>query len=171
MTFPSTIHLKPMRKAFTIIELLIYMGLVSVLLVVIGQILYSSLEAQLDSQSVSAAHQDGLYLLSRLGYDIRRATDLTSPATAGQDAASFTLNFGGQSSVYDLTDSRLNVTVGGVTSQLSSFDTRVTAFSVTRLSNPGGRPSLAVNFTLESVINPLSQNSEIRSYSAVYTLR
>jgi type II secretory pathway pseudopilin PulG len=160
-----------MRRAFTLIELLIYMGLISILLVVIGQIFFSALDLQLKSQSISAAHQGSLYLLSRLNYDIHRASSIISPASAGQSATQFSLEIDGQTHTYASSSGSLQVTVGGQNILLTPFDTRLLDFSVTRLGNLGGIPSLTVNFTLDSTITPFSKDLDTQSYSTTYSLR
>src|SRR3989344_6301854 len=71
------------QKGFTLIELIIYMGLLVILLSVLTSIFMSSLDVQLESQANSAVEQDGSYILSRLAYDIHRAEAISIPDMPG----------------------------------------------------------------------------------------
>ena len=84
-----------MKKAFTLIELLIFMGILAALLGILSQILASALAVQVESQTASSVHSDGRYLLSRLTYDVRRASNITSPASAGLTSPTLTLTISG----------------------------------------------------------------------------
>jgi len=59
MMSPLIIRHKPMKKAFTFIEILIYMGLVSVFLVVLANMFITLLDTQLETTGSSAVDQDG----------------------------------------------------------------------------------------------------------------
>lgn len=58
-----------MRKAFTLIELLIYMALVGVFLVILTNMLATILETQTESARESLVDIDGRYILARMAYD------------------------------------------------------------------------------------------------------
>jgi len=159
------------RQAFTIVELVIYMGLMSVFLVIMGSVFFSILDLQLESKASSDVQQDGQFILSRLGYDVRRATGVTAPASAGQTDSTLNLTIGGNSFVYAVSNGDLQLTVGGVSQNLTSFGSTISDFSVTRLQNTGGLPSLKIGFTLVSQDTNLKQESEIKSYEETLTLR
>jgi hypothetical protein len=160
-----------MKKGFTIVELVIYMGLMATFLVIMGGIFFSILDLQLESKASSDVQQDGQFILSRLGYDIRRATAVTVPAVAGQTGTSLTLTIGGASFAYAVVGGDLQMTTGGVTSNLTSFGSEISNFSIMRLGNVGGLPSLKIGFTLSSRDTTLRQAKEIKSYEETLTLR
>jgi type II secretory pathway pseudopilin PulG len=152
-----------MKKAFTLIEILIYMGIMTIFIVILGQVLSSVLDAQTDAQDISAVEIDSRYLLTRLTYDIRRSSAVTAPAH-GQTDTSFTLTIGGTSHTYSVNQGRLQLTANSVDSILSSWDTQVSNFSVTRIGNPTGRPTLQVSFTVTS-------DQETQNYLTTVSLR
>ena len=130
-----------MKKAFTIVELIIYMGIMAVLLTVITSIFLSVLDVQLQSEATTSVQSDGRYILSRLVYDIHRAANITTPASAGQTATSLVTDVASYASVGD------NLLING-TDNLNSYATKLANFSVTRLGNPSGSHTLTVSFTL-----------------------
>jgi prepilin-type N-terminal cleavage/methylation domain-containing protein len=71
------------KKGFTLVEMLIYMGLLTIFLAVIGNIFFSIIDLQLESQATSSVSESGRYLLSRISYDVRRAQSITTPASPG----------------------------------------------------------------------------------------
>ena len=71
-----------MKRAFTIIELLIYMGLLAGLITILGTVLSQVIDVQLESQAISAVEQDGRFILARLNYDLHRVASVTTPASA-----------------------------------------------------------------------------------------
>jgi hypothetical protein len=160
-----------MKKAFTIIELLIYMGLMAVFLVLMGEIFFSVLDLQLESKASSDVQQDGEYILTRLGYDVRRATAMTVPATIGQSGGTLVLTIGGTNYTYAVTGGDLQITGNGVTNNLTSFGSQITDFSVTRLGNPAGKANININFTLTSRDVTLRNTHETKSYQESLTLR
>ena len=137
-----------MKKAFTLIELLIFMGILAALLGILSQILASALAVQVESQTASSVHSDGRYLLSRLTYDVRRASNITSPASAGLTSPTLTLTISGSPYIYALSGTDLQLTTPSSTDNLNSFATQVSAFSVSRLGNSNGEPTITVSFTV-----------------------
>lgn len=160
------------RQAFTIIEMLIYMGIISVFIIILFNVLFSVLDLQAISGSSASVDQAGQYVLTRLSYDIRRSVDITSPGTIGQTATALTLNIGGTSYLYNLlTPGVLTLTYSGKTYPLTPFDVVLSNLSFTRLGNTSGRNSLKFNFTLTSVTSTANQKVQTRDYQTTVDLR
>ena len=153
-----------MKRGFTIVELLIYIGIIGTLLTVLGGILISTLDVQMESESTSAVEADGRFLLARLSYDLHQASSLTTPAAAGDTADSLGLTISGQTYTYAVTNSVMQLTTPSGSSPLTNPDVVVTNFSVTRLGNPGGLPTAQVNLTI-------SHSQETRNYQISVGLR
>ena len=100
-----------MKRAFTLVELLIYMALVGLFLVVLTNILVTILETQAESAAVSLVDIDGRYILARLAYDAN--TVVLSPQT-------YTVSGG-------------NLWVGVV--RLNSYDSEISGWSITRVDD------------------------------------
>ncbi len=141
------------QKGFTVVELMIYMGLLTVVLGILTTVFVDSLDVQLESEADSSVSQDGNYILAKLAYDIHRATSITSPPTLGGTNTSFQINIGGVDYSYSLNGGNLEVNDGVITNTLNSYSTNVSNFSVTRLGNSGSgkvENSLRISFTLTS---------------------
>jgi len=131
-----------MKKAFTLIELLVYMGLLGLFLVVLSNILATSLETFTASSQVTTIDIDGRYILARLAYDVGRAASITTPVATGQTAASLVLDVGS----YTVSNDNLLLD----TDRLNSFDSSVVNFSATRIGNGTGHDTVKISFDLTS---------------------
>ena len=149
-----------MKPSFTLIELLIYMGLFAVFITVLTNVFLSVLDSQLQSEATSAVQIDARYLLSRLVYDIHRASAVVTPAGNGQTSTSLGLTIGGSNSTYALSGNFLDLGPD----QLNSYATVVSPFSVTRLGNASGKATLQISFTV-------SDQSETKNYQTTVDLR
>lgn len=72
------------RQGFTIIELLLYMGLLAVFLLVMTDIWVSAMEALTRTESVAAITTDGRYILARLAYDVGQTGTINYVLTGGK---------------------------------------------------------------------------------------
>lgn len=116
------------KRGFTLVEMLIVIGIMSILVVILSEVFGSILTTKIRSEATTALAQDSRYLLSRFYYDISRASDITSPT-----GSTLSLTIGGTSYVYALDGTTLTLTVGGASPQaLSSVGTQITTLDFTR---------------------------------------
>lgn len=144
-------------RGFTLVELLIYIGMISILFTVFTQIFGYILDAQLESEATSSVQQDGRFILSRLAYDIRRANSIVVPGALGGQSTSLQLTIGGVSYTYNLNSGNLELTNNLGTNTINSGDTIVSNLNFTRLGNsgPNTKNTIQVEYTVTSkVIRP-----------------
>lgn len=159
------------KKGFSIVELLLYMGLVSVILVVLGTVFSDLINLQLSSKATSSVEQDSRFILSRLAYDIRRAQSVSTPPSAGTSGSSLSLVIAGVTYTYSQVGTDLTISTSNGSANLNSNDSLVEDFQVTRLGNVSGKPSLRVSFTLTSLDTDLGDLTQTSSYQTTVTLR
>src|SRR5207253_6251537 len=90
------------KRGFTLVELLIYMGILAILIYVLTDILYSFVSTQASSESNAAVTQDGRYIYSRLIYDINRAQSVSGPANLGDSSNNISLVINGTNYSYSV---------------------------------------------------------------------
>ncbi len=137
------------QRGFTLVEMVLYMGLLSLLLVVMVDLFAASLDVQLESQAVSSVDRDGRFILSRFTYDINRADSIVSP-TLGLQANTLQLLIGGVSYTYTLNNGNIQLTNSFGTDLLNSFDSTISNMSFQRLGNTTGKHSIRFLFTITS---------------------
>ena len=160
------------QRGVSIVELLLYMGILTILLSILTSIFVSALDVQSESQATSSVEQDGNYILARLSYDIHRANSITIPASDGTTASSLQLNIGGVSYIYSIDGSgNLIITNNLGANNLNSSDSTVSAFSVQRLGNVGKiEDTLKISFTDTSRTARVS-GVETRNFETNLSLR
>lgn len=115
------------------VEMLMVMGIMSILVVILSQVFGSILTMKLRSQATTAVAQDSRYVITRLAYDVSRASDITS-ASGG----TLNLSISGVSHLYSLQGTTLMVSVGGAANQaLTGVGTKINALSFTRTDLSG----------------------------------
>lgn len=139
------------ESGFTIIEMLLYMGIFSILLTVLMQVFSGILATHAESQATSSVNQDGSFILARFAYDIHSTSSITSP-TVGSSCtwpvdSNCQLVLGTGAYSINSGDLKLNGT-----DQLNSINTKVKSITFTTLGNTaaGSKPSVQIVLTLES---------------------
>jgi type II secretory pathway pseudopilin PulG len=158
------------NKGFTITELLIYMGIFSILLVVLTEIFVTILKVQLESEATSSVEQDSRFILTRLMYDIQRANTVNLPASLGDQGSVLRFIIGGVTYTYTINNDNLELTMNANANKLNSFDTTISNLTFQRLGNPGGINSINVGFTVTSKAKRAS-GPEIKNVQTVIGLR
>lgn len=146
---------KQAQKGFTMIELLLYMGIFSILLVVLLDLLTMILGVHAESQATSSVDQDGNYIMRKLAYDIHKATTIT-PAIVAVPSTSMELTGTGFDETYTIDGSDNLVVTDNTVSpavrySLNSPDTKA-SITFTPYGNTGGKASLKIALILTSRI-------------------
>jgi type II secretory pathway component PulJ len=137
------------NKGVTMVELLIYIGLLSLFLTVLTTLFVSIFKLQLTTQSTSSLTQDTRFIIARMGYDIENASSVSviSPST---------LQFNGTSSYSRDESGNLILTIGGVSNKLNGLDTSISGITFQKIgSQPPAPatpppPTIQVKFTINS---------------------
>lgn len=159
------------QKGVTIAELLLYMGILTILLTILTNIFISALNVQLESQATSSVEQDGNYILARLAYDIHRAQSINTPAANGATANNFQIVVGGTNYSYSVDgNNNLILTNNLGTDNLNNYDSSISNFSVLRLGNGIVEDTLGIAFTVTSRTQKAS-GSETKDFQTNLSLR
>lgn len=135
-------------NGFTMVEMLMVMGIMGFLVVILSQVFGSILTMKLRSQATSAVAQDSRYLITRLSYDISRASAITVP-----NSTTMVLTISGTAYTYTLSGSTLTLAVGGGASQvLNGVGTKITALSFTKLTDLGSKSNVQISLTITPTI-------------------
>lgn len=153
---------------FTMIEMLLCMGIFSILLIVLLQIFTAILSVHAQSQTTSSIDQEGNYLLSRLSYDIHQADTVISP---GLGASAQELQIDGKT--YKLIGDNLMVADATGSTQLNGADVKVAMDnnSFTTLGKPSGKLSVKINITLTSKVTRVGGLKSIRTFETTVQTR
>ena len=155
------------KRGFTLVELLLYMGIFSILLIMLFQMLTSIFDVQLESQRASSVAEDSLFIQNRLNYDIGRAKSILAPAV-GQSSESLQLLINNAAYTYSIESENLSLssTMSGTLGQLNSVGTTASA-TFTRLTDTGGKNAdtvtVSVTLTSKTVIRGIPSVGNIKT--------
>lgn len=158
------------RKGFTLIELVLFMGLFTIILGVLVNLFSVIVDTQMEVQSTSAVESDSKFITTRLMHDIQRAQSISVPASLGAQTATLNMDIGGTTVQYALQNGDLQLTEGITTDNLNSMATTVSAISFLRLGNIGGKNAIRITFTISSR-NPSAAGAETKVISTMIGLR
>lgn len=155
-------------KAFTLIELLLYVGIAGVIMLSVSVLLSLVLQARVKSQAIAEVEQQGQSVTQIFGQTVRNANSITSPSL-GTSASSLTLVVPTPSlspTVFDPSSGTIRIKEGSG-SPVVLTNSRVTASNLTfsNLSRAGTFGTIRVSFTLTH-LNP--ENRQEYNFSKTF---
>lgn len=147
----------------TLIELLMYMGILTIFIGILSGLFGSAVDVQLGSEATSGVNTDANYILNRLIYDIQRAKSVTTPATNGSSSQTLSLNINNSTYTFSKDASgNLMYNDGTGSYQLNSYTSSVSAMTFTKYGNIAGVEStVKINLTVASrVIEKKGQETQ-----------
>ena len=158
---------------FTLVELLLYMGIFSILLVVLLQIFTSILSVHAESQATSSVNQDGSYIMARLSSDVRQASTVVIP-TLGASSNSLHITGNAIDETYSVNGGNLLLTNNstGTTDQLNSVNTTISInFTALGNSGPNSKVTVQIVLTTTSKIVRVGSNLQTQTFETTVGTR
>lgn len=152
----------------SLIELVLYMGLMSIFILVLMNMFTTTLDTKLNSESVGSVNRDSRYILSKLIYILQNSEDVISPAY-GTTSDTLHVVHNGQDIQVASSSGKMVLTNGAESHSLNSLDTDLVNISFTNTGKPGGKSTIKVDYVLKSNIN--SKSDSLRSVSTAVSLR
>jgi Tfp pilus assembly protein PilW len=138
-------------KGFTLIELILYLGIAATTILAVSALLFAILQSQVKNQTVSEVNQQGMQVMQIITQTIRNAQGINSPST-GSSAASVSLDVvagADDATVFDLSGGALRITEGaGSAVPLTSSDVVISSLTFQNLTRSGTFGTIRVQFTL-----------------------
>lgn len=135
------------NKGVTIVELIIYLGLSTIMLVILSQLFVAILEESVKVQNYSSVQTDGRYVLGRLKMQLNNADSVSVPANLGDSSGELILAQSGITYHYYVTNQQLYLNDGTGDYLVSDPDTQITDVLFTRTGNADGKPVILIEFT------------------------
>jgi hypothetical protein len=146
-------------RGSSLIELLLYTGLLAIILAVLYQLFALAATRKLDEVVEDGLYVNASHVITDLTRTVQQATTIESPAS-GSSASSLSLN--GGAIVYALdANNRLQKTEGGVTDFLTNSSVDFNSLSFTRRGPSPESQTVTVDFVLSGI--HLVEGQEIAS--------
>lgn len=154
------------QSGFSLIELLIYLGLYSVLIVVITQLFITLLDSRTEAENATMLQQESRYIAQRLAFDIRRATTVTQPATVGQTANLLELQIDGETYRYQRNINGFIELVSPTSTASISSQVTASEFIVQKTGGSGVSDGAQVKLRLVSPhLTPQGQDEQLSEFA------
>ncbi len=148
------------QKGFTLVELLLYVAISSVILLVISLFLSTLLESRVKNQTIAEVEQQGVQIMQIITQTLRNSATINSP-TIGASGASLSVDTytgANNPTIFDLSGGAIRIKEG-VGAVVTLNNARVTASALnfqnlSRASTPG---TIRISFILTQV-NPSARN-------------
>lgn len=158
------------QRGYTLVELLIYLALISIFFVAFSSIFTTILQLKTKVYQSSPMDYNGQYLMQRLVYDIRQAETISTPANLGQTSDSLSLMINGENYTYTLVNHVIFLTNNNGSFPISDNLTNVQSISFQRIGNVDGLVSIKFNLNLES-ITPEEGKKQIKNFTSTVAIR
>ena len=143
------------QKGTSLIELLLYFALLTIILSIATDLIIKSGEFSLEAKSQNVLQEDARFIGNRLAYDIHQATAVTTPANLGEASSTLTIMVGVETHIYTLLVNNFQYQeVAGSNTQTANLNsnlTKINSVSFQRLGNPGGKPTIKIIFEIKDV--------------------
>lgn len=162
-------------QGFTLLELLLYVAISSILLTTISLFLSTLLQSRIKNQTISEVDGQGMVAMELMAQIIRNADTVSAPA-AGATGSSLTLTttVPAQSpTVFDLAAGALRITEGATPAiPLTNSRITVSSLSFQNLSRAGTPGTIRIQFTISAVNNSgRNEYAYQKTFTASATLR
>lgn len=160
MKLPTTHYPLLANKGFTLIEILLYMSLISIMLFVVSDFYFLTIKSRVKNQTISEVEQQGAQVIQIITQTARNAENITSPGNGGS-AAFLTLDvidISKDSTIFDLSGGAIRIKEGtGSPIVLTNSRVIASGLSFQNLSYAGTPGIIRVSFIL-SHANPENKN-------------
>jgi len=89
-----------LQKGITIIEIILYLALLSIFMITLLDIFMGGLNLQFESEGTSAVQTDGQFIMARLMSDLKNADSVTTPALLGDSSGTLVFVSSGTTYTY-----------------------------------------------------------------------
>lgn len=134
------------NKGITLVELLIYIGLSTIILVVLSELFMSVLDESIKNQSYSTVQHDGRYIMARLRYQVNNSDSISQPAALGVQDSELVATSAGRTYRFYAANNLFYLNDGTGDYLMSSLDSKITDVVFTRLGNSGGKDVIDISF-------------------------
>ncbi len=158
------------EKGVTIAELVVYMGILSIVLLLFVQLFALIVNKQLETESVSSVQQDSNYLLLKFNHDFQQMDSITLPSQPGQTSLVLKCATNMLETQYLVENQRLIASTSGTKIQLNGYDTIVSNPLFIRLGNGSSNDVVRITFDITSKAKKQS-GSEYYQFNSTFGLR
>lgn len=158
-----------MKKGFTLIEVLLYMAILSIVVLALSSFTVLSYTSRVKANVIAEVEQQGSQTMSLISYNIRNAASIISPVSGVSDSSLTLTEYIGSNSptIFSQLGNAMNITEGANAAiDITSNRVVISGLLFQNLSRPNTPGVIKISFTLTH-INPSNRGEYI--YSKTFT--
>lgn len=159
-----------MKKAFTLVELLIALGMFAMLFMVVSDVLGSIMRTRVISSAENEIARESSWILTRMGYDVSRADAIIFPE-AGSSSDNLVLMINGNPYTYKVFNEKLVFGESGSEEPIIDEGVKIVDLTITRMQDLAGKANVQINLTLVSTARIAGGITPTRQLVTTYALR
>jgi len=160
--------LRKKQKGFTLIEMVLYIGILTLLLGVMSAILGSIVSVQLESTSTSSVDQDGRYILEKFTRDVASSSAILIPVNPGIQTNTFQITINSINYTYSIDSNNNLQVINNSTNEinvLNSYDTTVSSLTFTRIGSGTNNDTIQITYVVTSRNKEKAGQQEVKSFT------
>lgn len=157
------------RKAFSLLELLIYMALLAIVMVVIVGIFLSVNSGRGQNEAQAEVNSNLRFAVDKIESDLRAATSVTTPASAGASSSTLVVNASGTVTYCVVSSTLRRQTGGGACTSSSDAITASTVLVATSTFTRLENTNTVLNKTIVSIQVDLAMSYNVTGPERQYT--
>ncbi len=144
------------KQGFTLIEMLLYMAILSVILLALSSFAFMSFQSRIKNQTIAEVEQQGNQIMDIILQTARNSATINSPSVqaSGTSLSLNTYNVATTPTVFSLVGNNIQIVEGsGSAVNLTSGRVAASAVTFSNLSESGAPGTVRVQFTLSYINN------------------
>lgn len=158
--------MKPPKSntGFTLIEILLYTGLFSVVIGGLLLITHGILGGSVRLQSDVVINEEGIFIIRKIYWALAGASDIAVPSAGRLEVTNLNFPAAENPLVFELNSGNLILSRGaGVPARLNSDNVEITALAFSKITGAGGAPDgVSAQFTIKSALQ--SKDFNLKRY-------
>jgi prepilin-type N-terminal cleavage/methylation domain-containing protein len=156
----------PNQRGFTLLELILYIGILAIVMVVIVNIFVALSKGNGNVEARTDVDSNLRYALEKINQDVRAASSVTTPASAGATSSTLVMTVSGSTITYDVSSGQLRRQVNaGTPVTITPTTVTVAAPTFTRLHNTNTVLSVTVVTIVSDLTISRANTSPDKQYS------
>lgn len=165
-----TIYRLHRNRGFTLIELIIYSGILVIVLTFTGEYLYSIGQARINNTARVEVAQAAQLIINKTKSDVVNSLAITNPIES-ESSPSLSLSTDERQITYSLVGNDLIRNIDDNADKLNSDQVILSNVSFNKIANPGGAVTVQMRFTLTSLAQLSGGRNVQESFQTTFSQR
>lgn len=158
------------KQGFTLIETMIYMGLLAMILLVITNLMITTSVFSQEETARIEIQQTGRYQLEKIVRDLENTTAISTPSDASPTNNLVVTTSGGQIS-YQLSGNNLTRQTISSTENTNSNQVKIDSVNFRRIGNAGGKPTIEITINVNYIGQVEGNRNISQTFTTTYSLK